>query len=82
MKIKLNGVRRINITGEYIRLDALLKLSSLASTGGEAKVYIQGGDVFVDDELCVQRGRKVAPGSVVRFRNDSLIVAGRRPASG
>lgn len=76
MIVKLKGVRRIRIAGEYIRLDALLKHSSLVSTGGEAKVVIQGGDVFVDGEICVQRGRKITPGNVVRYLDDTLIVAG------
>ena len=52
MKIKLQGVRNINIKGEYIRLDTLLKYASLTSTGGEAKMAIQNGGVFVCGERC------------------------------
>jgi len=74
MKVKLSGIRRIIITGEYIRLDALLKLSSIASTGGEAKIVIQNGEVFADGEICTQRGKKIRPGSIVRYGNDTLLV--------
>lgn len=74
MKLKLRGVRRIQITGEFIRLDALLKYASLVSTGGEAKFLIQSGEILVDGTPCVQRGRKIAEGCVVRYNDDTLIV--------
>ena len=74
MRVKLNGVRQISIDGEYIRLDTLLKLASVTSTGGEAKIYIQNGRVFVDGEVCKMRGKKIRPGNVVRYRGETLIV--------
>jgi len=74
MKIKLRGVRQVLITGEFIRLDALLKFASVASSGGEAKALIQSGDVFVRGEPCLQRGRKIRHGDVVRYGGDSLLV--------
>ena len=74
MRIKLKGVKRVNITDDHIKLDALLKYASIASTGGEAKLMIQNGGVFVDGEPCTARGKKIRPGSVVRFGSDVLIV--------
>jgi len=74
MKVKLSGVRSINISGEFIKLDALLKYSSIASTGGEAKMFIQSGDVFVNGELCLKRGKKIKNGDIVRFNNDTIKV--------
>ena len=74
MKVKLPGVKKIPIKGEYIRLDGLLKFSSIASTGGEAKVLIQCGEVFIAGEPCTQRGRKIRPGDVVNCREGILIV--------
>ena len=74
MKTKLHGVRRIQVAGEYIRLDGLLKFASIVSTGGEAKVIIQSGKVFVGGEPCVQRGRKIRPGNIVRYGGDTLLV--------
>ena len=75
MKARLKGVRRINIAGEFIRLDALLKFASIASTGGEAKIIIQNGDVFVNAERCTQRGKKIRPGDIVRYQNNILLVS-------
>lgn len=74
MKVRLSGVRRLCVDGEFIRLDRLMKLASLVSTGGEAKVLIQGGEVFVDGEVCTMRGKKLRDGNVVRFGGDTLVV--------
>lgn len=74
MKIKLPGVNRISIISEFIRLDSLLKLSSIVSTGGEAKILIQNGEVRVDGEPCTMRGKKIHPGDVVQCGGSTLIV--------
>ena len=55
----------IEITTEYIKLQDLLKLASVAATGGEAKIRVQNGDVLVNGEICTQRGRKIRPGDDV-----------------
>jgi len=74
MKVKVSGVRSVNITGEYIKLDALLKYTSIASTGGEAKMLIQDGAVTVNKEVCTQRGKKIKPGTVIRYNDDVILV--------
>lgn len=74
MKIKLPGIRRISITGDYIRLDSLLKLSSVVSTGGEAKLLIQNGEVRVGGVPCTMRGKKIRPGDDVWCEGSTLIV--------
>ena len=74
MKVKLEGARRIPIIGEYIRLDALLKYAAIASTGGEAKILIQNGDVFANGERCTMRGKKIRPGDIVRYGRTALLI--------
>ena len=74
MKVKVKGVRSIKITGEFIKLDSLLKFASIASTGGEAKLRIQNGEVFVGKEVCFVRGKKIRPGDVVRCGGDVIVV--------
>jgi len=74
MKVKVGGVRRVNIKGEYIKLDSLLKFASIASTGGEAKLRIQNGEVIVDKEVCTTRGKKIRPGTVVRCGESVILV--------
>ena len=65
----------IAITTEFIRLQDLMKLAALVSTGGEAKMLIQDGQVSVNGEICLQRGRKLRPGDVVRFGSRACTVA-------
>ena len=74
MRAKVKGVRQLNIKGEHIRLDALMKYASLVTTGGEAKLIIQSGDVLVDGTPCFMRGKKIRPGNVVRFEGNTILV--------
>ena len=61
---------------EFIRLDALLKLTGLAQTGGEAKVIIQGGEVFVNGAVCEMRGKKLRPGDIVELGDARVTITG------
>ena len=74
MKVKLSGVKSINIKGDYIKLDSLLKFASIASSGGEAKYRIKNGEVFVGNDICRARGKKIKPGEVVRCGEHVILV--------
>ena len=65
----------ITITTEFIKLQDLLKLANLVSTGGEAKIVIQNGDVSVNGEVCTMRGKKIRPGDKVAFDGKELTVS-------
>jgi len=65
----------ISITTEFIKLDSLLKLAGLVYTGGEAKILIQQGDVYLNGEVCTERGRKIRPGDKVRLKNKEITVS-------
>ena len=64
----------ITINTEYIRLQDLMKLANMVSSGGEAKQLIQDGQVSVNGEPCLQRGKKLRPGDVVTFRGKEYRV--------
>jgi len=74
MKAKAKGVKCINISGEYIKLDALLKYASLVSTGGEAKNRIKSGEVVLNGIICLSRGKKIKQGDVVRMGESVILV--------
>ncbi len=57
----------VTITTEFIKLQDLLKLADAVSTGGEAKLAVQNGEVSVNQTVCLQRGKKVRPGDTVQF---------------
>lgn len=65
----------ITITTEYIRLQDLMKLSNMVNTGGEAKQLIQDGQVQVNGETCLQRGKKLRPGDIVTYQNRTFTTA-------
>ena len=58
-------MRAVSIGGDMIRLGQFLKLADLIETGGEGKILIASGDVTVNGEVDVRRGRQLHPGDVV-----------------
>ncbi len=65
---------KFELDGEFIKLDSLLKLTGLVSTGGQAKVFIQNGEVSVNDEKCLMRGKKIRKGDNIRLFDDKIEV--------
>ncbi len=57
--------KQVTFTSDFIKLDSFLKLASACSTGGEAKMMVQGGEVMVNGEACLQRGKKLHDGDRV-----------------
>lgn len=55
----------LTLRGDHITLDALLKATGLAGSGGAAKTLIAGGGVAVNGEVDTRRGRKLRAGDVV-----------------
>ena len=55
----------IEIREKFIRLDALLKFSGAAQTGGQAKIMISEGNVRVNGVPCEVRGKKLYNGDEV-----------------
>jgi len=62
----------ISITTESIKLQDLMKLGNLVSTGGEAKLRIQNGEIQVNGIPCLQRGKKLRPGDIITFQNQEF----------
>ncbi len=56
---------------DSIKLDQFLKQVQIAASGGQAKVMVQGGEVQVNGEVELRRGRKLVNG-------DHVEVAGQR----
>jgi ribosome-associated protein len=59
---------------EGTTLGQALKVASLVGSGGEAKVLIQAGEVFVNGEVETRRGRKLYEGDVVEVGDERLEV--------
>jgi ribosome-associated protein len=61
-------MRDVAIDGDMIRLGQFLKLADLTDTGGEGKILIASGDVTVNGEVDLRRGRQLHPGDVVEVQ--------------
>jgi ribosome-associated protein len=59
----------IKISGSYIELIKLLKLSGLSSTGSEAKMRVMNGDVKVDGITESRLRSKIRIGNKVELDN-------------
>ena len=64
----------VKIKTEFIKLDALLKFSSLVNSGGEAKILIQDGQILVNGEVCTMRGKKIRSGDKVSFGDKEVVI--------
>jgi ribosome-associated protein len=64
------------LTGEFIALDALLKTTGLAASGGEAKALVAAGKVQVDGELELRKRCKIRVGQLVQMGETTIRVVG------
>ncbi len=67
-KVAKKKETEVYITTDFIRLDAALKLSGVAGTGGQAKAMILEEDIKVNGELCTSRGKKLRDGDSFEFQ--------------
>lgn len=67
-------LKRLSIKEDFIRLDSAMKLAGLVSTGGHAKTVIQNGEVKVNGEICLARGRKLKSGDKAEFNGNGFII--------
>jgi ribosome-associated protein len=65
---------KIYINPPYIKLEQALKLASLVSSGGEAKLLIQNGQAAVNGETCTQRGKKLFGGETVTLQGEKFKI--------
>ena len=66
--------KKIFIKEEFIRLDSAMKLADMVNSGGHAKIVIQSGEVKVNGEVCLMRGKKLHRGDKAEFENSGFII--------
>ncbi|GAA0127048.1 MULTISPECIES: S4 domain-containing protein YaaA [Clostridium] len=64
----------IKINTEFIKLDSFLKFSGACSLGSEAKFFIKNGDVKVNGDIEIQRGKKLYNGDIVEFQGENYKI--------
>ena len=64
----------ITLRDEFIKLGQAVKAAELVDNGAEAKIVIQNGEVKVNGETDVRRGRKLVAGDVVEFNGETIRI--------
>ena len=64
----------IKIRDEFIKLGQALKKAGLVESGVDAKFFIQDGQVKLNGETELQRGKKLYNGDVVSFNGETIQI--------
>ena len=64
----------LQLRGDYIELDKLLKALGLVESGGGARVVIAAGEVKVDGQVDTRKTAKIRAGQVVDFAGQRIRV--------
>lgn len=67
-------MQEIMINTEYIKLDQLLKLANISSSGSEAHMLITSGKVKVNGETEFQKRKKIKNLDIVQISNTQIKV--------
>jgi ribosome-associated protein len=59
---------------EFIKLGQALKKANMVGSGVEAKIVITEGEVSVNGEVELQRGKKLHDGDVVSYHGEKFTV--------
>ena len=60
-------MKEYKIRDEFIKLGQAMKAAGLVEMGSDAKELIQSGEVKVNGEVELRRGRKLVPGDEIEF---------------
>jgi ribosome-associated protein len=62
------------VRGDYIQLDQLLQAASLVSSGGEAHILVDQGQVKVDGQVESRKRAKLRPGQRVECGGEIITL--------
>ncbi len=68
---------KLTIKDDFIKLGQAMKLADLVDSGVEAKLVIQDGQVSVNGEVELQRGRKLRDGDIFEFEGAQVKIVSR-----
>ena len=71
---KKESAQPIQISTEFIKLEAALKYANIVPSGGMAKTVIQEEEVKVNGEVCTMRGKKLYPGDKFTYEGQTWLI--------
>lgn len=66
--------RVLEINTDTIALYQVLKLEGLASSGGEAKLFIADGQVSVNGDVETRKRKKIVAGDLIQFAGERISI--------
>ena len=70
----MGAMKDVAIADDMIRLGQFLKLAGVLDSGGETKSAIAAGEVVVNGEVDLRRGRQLRRGDVVAVHGERFRV--------
>lgn len=70
------NMHTIVLKEEFIKLGQALKAAGLVDSGVEAKIVIINGEVRVNGEVELQRGKKLRDGDMVQYNGEEIKIVG------
>lgn len=64
----------IHLRDDFIKLGQALKAAGLVESGVDAKFVIQDGQVKVNGQVEIQRGKKLVAGDIVEFDGNTVKI--------
>lgn len=65
---------KLRANEEFIKLGQALKAVNMVSSGVEAKIVIQNGEVLVNGEVDTRRGKKLYDGDTFTYQGETVKV--------
>ena len=59
---------------EFIKLGQALKKAGLVDSGVEAKIVITEGEVLLNGQVEIQRGKKLHDGDIVSYKVETIAI--------
>lgn len=67
-------MRDVEITKEPVELYKILKFEGMASSGGEAKLVIEQGQVIVNGSVETRKRKKIVSGDIIEYGTDKICI--------
>ena len=67
-------MRTVELTKEPVELYKILKFEGMASSGGEAKLVIEQGQVLVNGKVETRKRKKIVSGDIIEFGDEKICM--------
>ena len=69
-------MKKIEIFGEYIQLDQILKKLDFISSGGETGMFLYSHSILLNGQKVSEKRKKIRPGDIFQIDEESYQIVG------